>query len=141
MSASEKIQRIKKSVGFENGTKTSPRESRSRSRGRNRDRRAKSMDVRGGAKEGEPRKRDRSLIGLVRQGSRKSVSSLVKLFEAGKSFYMNEGRKCQILLPDDRCLEILIQPNLFTWELLDIVSSYFKLKEKEYFGLAFQDET
>lgn len=89
MSAFEKIQRIKKSVGFEDGIKTSPRESRSRSRGRNRDRRAKSMDVRGGAHDGEPRKRDRSLIGLVRQGSRKSVSSLVKLFEAGKNLYVS----------------------------------------------------
>ncbi|XP_045166561.2 FERM domain-containing protein 4A-like isoform X3 [Mercenaria mercenaria] len=141
MSASEKIQRNKKSVGFEDGTKVSPRESRSRSRGRIRDRRAKSVDLRGNTKDGEPRKRDRSLIGLVRQGSRKSVTSLVKLFEAGKSFYMTEGRKCQILLPDERRLELLIQPKLLTWELLDIVASHFKLKEKEYFGLAFQDDT
>lgn len=89
MSASEKIQRNKKSVAFDNDEKVSPRESRSRSRVRNRDRRAKSMDVRNQNKEGEPRKRDRSLIGLVRQGSRKSVSSLVKLFEAGKNFYVS----------------------------------------------------
>jgi hypothetical protein len=90
MSASEKIQRNKKSVGFEDGTKVSPRESRSRSRGKIRDRRAKSMDLRGSfSGEAEPRKRDRSLIGLVRQGSRKSVTSLVKLFEAGKSLYVS----------------------------------------------------
>ena len=90
MSASEKIQRNKKAVAFEDETKVSPRESRSRSRLRSRDRRAKSMDVRGLSKEGtEPRKRDRGLIGLVRQGSRKSVSSLVKLFEAGKNFYVS----------------------------------------------------
>ncbi|XP_052279634.1 FERM domain-containing protein 4A-like isoform X3 [Dreissena polymorpha] len=145
MSASEKIQRNKKAVGFEDGSKVSPREARSRSRAAARDRRAKSMDVRSGGKDKHkdevPRKRDRSLIGLVRQGSRKSVTSLVKLFEAGKSFYMTEGRKCQILLPDDRALEFLIQPKLFTHELLDIVASHFKLKEKDYFGLAFQDET
>lgn len=89
MSASEKIQRNKKSVAFEDETKVSPRESRSRSRLRSRDRRAKSMDVRGLSTEAEPRKRDRSLIGLVRQGSRKSVSSLVKLFEAGKNLYVS----------------------------------------------------
>ncbi|XP_052781859.1 FERM domain-containing protein 4A-like isoform X3 [Mya arenaria] len=144
MSASEKIQRNKKSVGFEDGTRTSFREARSQSRGRARDRRAKSMDVRAskdGGKDELPKKRDRSLIGLVRQGSRKSVTSLVKLFEAGKSLYMTEGRKCQILLPDERRLDFLIQPKLLTYELLDIVSSHFKLKEKEYFGLAFQDET
>ena len=34
-----------------------------------------------------------------------------------------------------------LQPKLTTGELLDIVSSHFKLKEKEYFGIAFQDET
>ncbi|WAR26577.1 hypothetical protein MAR_012281, partial [Mya arenaria] len=150
MSASEKIQRNKKSVGFEDGTRTSFREARSQSRGRARDRRAKSMDVRAskdGGKDELPKKRDRSLIGLVRQGSRKSVTSLVKLFEAGKSLYfcvrdqkyvgiiegirksskvkmgskpkllvrrlsqiwMTEGRKCQILLPDERRLDFLIQ--------------------------------
>ena len=89
MSASEKIQKNKKAVVFDDGVKDSPRESRSRSRGRTRDRRAKSMDIRQLSREEEPRKRDKSLIGLVRQGSRKSVSSLVKLFEAGKNFYVS----------------------------------------------------
>lgn len=89
MSASEKIQRNKKAVAFDDGAKGSPRESRSRSRVRNQNRRAKSMDVRSIQSDVEPRKRDRSLIGLVRQGSRKSVSSLVKLFEAGKSLYVS----------------------------------------------------
>lgn len=54
---------------------------------------------------------------------------------------MTEGRKSQIIFPDERRLDILIQPKLTTTELLDIVSSHFKLKEKEYFGIAFQDET
>jgi len=37
-------------------------------------------------------------------------------------------------------LSLYFQPKLFTSELLDIVASHFKLKEKDYFGLAFQDE-
>jgi len=101
MSASEKVQRVKKSVGFEDGTDNSPREARSRNRGRHRDRRAKSMDpraARDGTNEGQPRKRDRSLIGLVRQGSRKSVTSLVKLFEAGRSLYVSIVWKLLYLL-------------------------------------------
>ena len=35
----------------------------------------------------------------------------------------------------------LFQPKLLSGDLLDLVASYFNLKEKEYFGLAFQDET
>ncbi|CAC5387797.1 FERM domain-containing protein 4A,FERM domain-containing protein 4B [Mytilus coruscus] len=55
--------------------------------------------------------------------------------------WMNEGRKSQIVLPDERRLDLLIQPKLYTRELLDLVSSHFKLKEKEYFGINFTDET
>ena len=89
MSASEKVQKNKK-VAFEDGNSHSKRDSRSRSRGgKARERRAKSQDVRSVNKDGEPRKRDRSLINLVRQGSRKSVSNLVRLFEAGKSYYVS----------------------------------------------------
>ena len=89
MSASEKVHKNKK-VAFEDGNINSKREPRSRSRGKARDRRAKSQDVRSTVnKDGEPRKRDRSLITLVRQGSRKSVSNLVRLFEAGKSYYVS----------------------------------------------------
>ena len=54
---------------------------------------------------------------------------------------MNEGRKSQIVLPDERRLDLLIQPKLYTRDLLDLVSSHFKLKEKEYFGINFTDET
>ncbi|ELT98509.1 hypothetical protein CAPTEDRAFT_178663 [Capitella teleta] len=54
---------------------------------------------------------------------------------------MSEGRKSQVVLLDDRHLDILIQPKLFAHELLDLVSSHFNLKEKEYFGLAYKDET
>ena len=86
MSASQKIQKNKK-VAFEDGNNSSKREARSRSRGKPRDRRAKSQDVRSSVnRDVEPKKRDRSLITLVRQGSRKSVSNLVRLFEAGKNY-------------------------------------------------------
>lgn len=89
MLASAKIQKNKK-VAFEDGNCNAKREPRSRSRGKARERRAKSQDVRSsGNKDVEPRKRDRSLISLVRQGSRKSVSNLVKLFEAGKNYYVS----------------------------------------------------
>ncbi|CAL8403237.1 unnamed protein product [Arctogadus glacialis] len=54
---------------------------------------------------------------------------------------MTEGRLCQIHLLDDRNLELLVQPKLLSRELLDLVSSHFNLKEKEYFGLSFIDDT
>lgn len=54
---------------------------------------------------------------------------------------MTEGRRSQVVLLDERRLEILIQPKLLAGELLDIVASHFNLKEKEYFGLAFLDDT
>lgn len=45
------------------------------------------------------------------------------------------------------CLELqqlicnlLPQPKLLSYELLDLVSSHFNLKEKEFFGLAFYDD-
>ncbi|CAJ1084744.1 FERM domain-containing protein 4B-like isoform X1 [Xyrichtys novacula] len=53
---------------------------------------------------------------------------------------MTEGRLCQVLLLDDRKLELLVQPKLLSYELLDLVSSHFNLKEKEFFGLAFFDD-
>lgn len=34
----------------------------------------------------------------------------------------------------------LLQPKLLSYELLDLVSSHFNLKEKEFFGLAFYDD-
>ncbi|XP_067095677.1 FERM domain-containing protein 4B isoform X1 [Osmerus mordax] len=54
---------------------------------------------------------------------------------------MTEGRLCQVHLLDDRKLELLVQPKLLSRELLDLVSSHFNLKEKEYFGLTFTDDT
>uniref|UniRef100_A0A8C5CA15 FERM domain containing 4B n=1 Tax=Gadus morhua TaxID=8049 RepID=A0A8C5CA15_GADMO len=53
---------------------------------------------------------------------------------------MTEGRLCQVHLLDDRKLELLVQPKLLSRELLDLVSSHFNLKEKEYFGLTFVDD-
>ncbi|XP_041748445.1 FERM domain-containing protein 4B isoform X2 [Coregonus clupeaformis] len=54
---------------------------------------------------------------------------------------MTEGRLCQVHLLDDRKLELLVQPKLLSRDLLDLVSSHFNLKEKEYFGLFFIDDT
>lgn len=53
---------------------------------------------------------------------------------------MTEGRLCQVLLLDDRQLELLVQPKLLSRDLLDLVSSHFNLKEKDYFGISFTDE-
>lgn len=36
--------------------------------------------------------------------------------------------------------DFLLQPKLLSYELLDLVSSHFNLKEKEFFGLAFYDD-
>ncbi|KAM9133952.1 FERM domain-containing protein 4B isoform 1-T1 [Pangshura tecta] len=56
-------------------------------------------------------------------------------------YQMTEGRHCQVQLLDDRKLELLVQPKLLSRELLDLVASHFKLKEKEYFGITFIDDT
>lgn len=37
-------------------------------------------------------------------------------------------------------LQSPLQPKLLSYELLDLVSSHFNLKEKEFFGLAFFDD-
>uniref|UniRef100_A0AAQ4R7T4 FERM domain-containing protein n=1 Tax=Gasterosteus aculeatus aculeatus TaxID=481459 RepID=A0AAQ4R7T4_GASAC len=57
------------------------------------------------------------------------------------SSQMTEGRRCQVHLLDDRKLELLVQPKLMAKDLLDLVASHFNLKEKEYFGIAYTDET
>uniref|UniRef100_UPI003AAF322E FERM domain-containing protein 4B isoform X2 n=1 Tax=Centroberyx gerrardi TaxID=166262 RepID=UPI003AAF322E len=59
----------------------------------------------------------------------------------GECYQMTEGRLCQVHLLDDRKLELLVQPKLLSRDLLDLVSSHFNLKEKEYFGLYFIDDT
>ncbi|XP_042535915.1 FERM domain-containing protein 4B isoform X1 [Dipodomys spectabilis] len=56
-------------------------------------------------------------------------------------YQMTEGRHCQVHLPDERRLELLVQPKLLSRELLDLVASHFNLKEKEYFGITFIDDT
>ncbi|GFT76248.1 FERM domain-containing protein 4B [Nephila pilipes] len=57
-----------------------------------------------------------------------------------KSNQMSEGRRSQVVLLDERRLDIVIQSRLYAGELLDIVASHFNLKEKEYFGISFIDE-
>lgn len=54
---------------------------------------------------------------------------------------MSEGKRVLIVLPDERRLELLVQPNLLSSDLLDLVTSQVALKEKEFFGLAYFDET
>ncbi|KAG8199269.1 hypothetical protein JTE90_003692 [Oedothorax gibbosus] len=54
---------------------------------------------------------------------------------------MSEGRQSQVVLLDDRRLDILVTPKLYAGELLDMAASHFSLKEKEYFGLAYADDT
>ncbi|KAL1436143.1 hypothetical protein MTO96_010886 [Rhipicephalus appendiculatus] len=61
--------------------------------------------------------------------------------EIWNRFAMSDGRRSQVVLLDERRLDILIQPRLYACDLLDMVASHFNLKEKEYFGLAFLDET
>uniref|UniRef100_A0A4W5LN62 FERM domain containing 4B n=1 Tax=Hucho hucho TaxID=62062 RepID=A0A4W5LN62_9TELE len=53
---------------------------------------------------------------------------------------MTEGRLCQVHLLDDRKLDLMVQPKLLSRDLLDLVSSHFNLKEKEYFGISFIDD-
>ncbi|CAF96928.1 unnamed protein product [Tetraodon nigroviridis] len=62
-------------------------------------------------------------------------------FGIGKCYQMTEGRPFQVNLLDGRKLELLVQPKLVSRDLLDLVASHFILKEKEYFGLCFIDDT
>ncbi|XP_046708827.1 FERM domain-containing protein 4B isoform X1 [Silurus meridionalis] len=57
----------------------------------------------------------------------------------GDVYQMTEGRQCQVILLDDRQLDLLVQPKLLSRDLLDMVSSHFNLKEKEYFGISYTD--
>lgn len=50
-------------------------------------------------------------------------------------------RKCQIIMLDERRLDLLVQPRLMSCDLLDMVASQVGLHEKEYFGLSYTDET
>ncbi|KAM9813564.1 FERM domain-containing protein 4B [Neosynchiropus ocellatus] len=59
----------------------------------------------------------------------------------GKCYQMTEGRMSQVNLLDGRKLELLVQPKLLSRELLDLAASHFTLKEKEYFGLSYIDDT
>ncbi|XP_077385833.1 FERM domain-containing protein 4B-like isoform X2 [Festucalex cinctus] len=66
---------------------------------------------------------------------------LVAWFRIGHGYQMNEGRQCQVHLLNGWKLELLVQPKLLSRDLLDLVASHFNLKEKEYFGLCFIDDT
>ncbi|XP_032956461.1 FERM domain-containing protein 4A isoform X1 [Rhinolophus ferrumequinum] len=77
-----------------------------------------------------------------RGGNLRVLQLMLKPWCFSRAVYqMTEGRRCQVHLLDDRKLELLVQPKLLAKELLDLVASHFNLKEKEYFGIAFTDET
>ncbi|XP_055338350.1 FERM domain-containing protein 4A-like isoform X2 [Paramacrobiotus metropolitanus] len=81
----------------------------------------------------------RSTLELVQDLQRNTLKHLSKSWDSlGR---MAEGRNCQIILLDGRKIEIFVQPKLAAGDLLDIVSSHYNLKEKEYFGLCYPDET
>ncbi|XP_035969997.2 FERM domain-containing protein 4A isoform X5 [Halichoerus grypus] len=92
---------------------------------------------------------DRPVWGLTsrvlrtcRGGHLRVLQLMLKPWCISRAVYqMTEGRRCQVHLLDDRKLELLVQPKLLAKELLDLVASHFNLKEKEYFGIAFTDET
>ncbi|XP_044771477.1 FERM domain-containing protein 4A isoform X1 [Neomonachus schauinslandi] len=92
---------------------------------------------------------DRPVWGLTsrvlrtcRGGRLRVLQLMLKPWCISRAVYqMTEGRRCQVHLLDDRKLELLVQPKLLAKELLDLVASHFNLKEKEYFGIAFTDET
>ncbi|XP_064822781.1 FERM domain-containing protein 4B-like isoform X2 [Oncorhynchus masou masou] len=62
-------------------------------------------------------------------------------WQLGEFYQMTEGRLCQVHLLDDRKLDLMVQPKLLSRDLLDLVSSHFNLKEKEYFGISFINDT
>lgn len=72
----------KKRVDFAESVDKADRQSRTRFRNRSRDRRTRSQEVKSTVDRSElPMKRERSLICMMRNGSRNSVRNLVKLFE------------------------------------------------------------
>uniref|UniRef100_A0A8C2DTH6 FERM domain containing 4Bb n=1 Tax=Cyprinus carpio TaxID=7962 RepID=A0A8C2DTH6_CYPCA len=74
------------------------------------------------------------------QRMRSCQQCLQTCFYLSDVYQMTEGRLCQVQLLDDRKLELLVQPKLLSRELLDLVSSHFNLKEKEYFGFTYVDD-
>uniref|UniRef100_A0A3Q1H1R8 FERM domain-containing protein n=1 Tax=Anabas testudineus TaxID=64144 RepID=A0A3Q1H1R8_ANATE len=77
----------------------------------------------------------------VASGEQHTILQLTYLVFIFSVSQMTEGRRCQVHLLDDRKLELLVQPKLMAKDLLDLVASHFNLKEKEYFGIAYTDET
>uniref|UniRef100_A0A8D0U332 FERM domain containing 4A n=1 Tax=Sus scrofa TaxID=9823 RepID=A0A8D0U332_PIG len=87
-------------------------------------------------------RRHRWVLKTCRGGNVQVLPLMPKPWCISRAVYqMTEGRRCQVHLLDDRKLELLVQPKLLAKELLDLVASHFNLKEKEYFGIAFTDET
>lgn len=51
------------------------------------------------------------------------------------------GRRVVISVAEERRMELLVDANLLTSDLLDWVAAQLNLKEKEFFSLAFVDDT
>ncbi|XP_069946251.1 FERM domain-containing protein 4A isoform X2 [Cherax quadricarinatus] len=58
-----------------------------------------------------------------------------------KSKKMSLGVRVEVVLLDDRRLQLNVGPRLLTHELLAMVASHFILKESQYFSLALLDST
>ncbi|XP_069977941.1 FERM domain-containing protein 4A-like isoform X3 [Penaeus vannamei] len=54
---------------------------------------------------------------------------------------MSVGVRVEVVLLDDRRLQVGVGPRLLTQELLAMVASHFTLKEHQYFSLAVVDNT
>jgi len=75
-------------------------------------------------------------IGVGMSGENKATAMGSRPMTAAST----DGRSAQIVLLDERRIEVLIQPRLHAGELLDLVAQQSGLKEKEYFGLAVVDD-
>ncbi|CAL4064044.1 unnamed protein product, partial [Meganyctiphanes norvegica] len=54
---------------------------------------------------------------------------------------MSAGLRVEVVLLDDRRMQLGVGPGLLTHELLQMVASHFLLKESHYFSLAYLDHT
>lgn len=54
---------------------------------------------------------------------------------------MSAGVRVEVVLLDERRLQVNVGPRLLTQELLAMVASHFTLKENQYFSLAILDST
>lgn len=69
------------------------------------------------------------------------------LFQLNTSVINHYTHTSQVIIDKENHAEgntnisVSLQPKLMAKDLLDLVASHFNLKEKEYFGIAYTDET